>query len=116
MVLDDSKLNYSSSWDIDQLVVSNDTSATTFTNRVVVPIGTTLISTVPTGLPDIPEFDVQFQIANLTRWYYPGSYSTNGTVAGLHAFSVFLQNRGIYITTDIAGTAKYFIWADKVNY
>lgn len=116
MAFDDSKLNYSSQWDIDQLVAANDTSSPTFTNRIAVPAGTSAVVAIPSSLPDYPEYTVQFQISGLSRWYSPGGYSTDGTLAGYHQFSVYVQNRVIYITTDTPGIAKYFIWADKVNY
>jgi hypothetical protein len=110
MTVNNSKLNYYSSWQIDQLVTGNPAP------RVVVPIGVSFLADVPTDLPDVPEFDVQFQIATFQRWYSPGAYSTNGTLAGMHYFNVYIQNRKLYIDTDIAGTARYFMWADKVDY
>lgn len=118
MGIDDSKVNYSSTWDIDQLVIEDDLTTAGFSNRVAVTSGTTLLVQIltGTGLPDIPTFEVQFQVTTLSRWYQEGAFSTDGTLANMHSFSSYLQDGGIYITTDIAGIAKYFIWADKVDY
>lgn len=107
MARDDTKLGYYSGWDIDQLVASA---------IVTVPIGTTAIYTYPANLPTIPVFEVQFRHIGLNRFHQPGTYSTDGTLANSHTFSSFLQAGQIFITTDVAGDAKYFVWSDKVDY
>jgi hypothetical protein len=107
MARDDTKLSYYSGWDIDQLVAKD---------TVAVGAGTTAIFTYPTNLPAVPLFDVQFQPTASTKFYQSGAYSTNGTFAGVHQFSCYVQAGQIFIKTDIAGTAKYFVWSDKVDY
>lgn len=107
MATDDTKLNYSSGWDIDQLVASA---------AVAVSSGTTAIYTIPATLPATPEFEVQFKPAASARYHQAGYYSTDGTLAGGHQFSSYVQGSQVFITTDIAGTARYYVWSDKVDY
>lgn len=107
MARDDIKLGYYSGWDIDQLVSENTVS---------VPIGTTAIFTFPANLPPVPVFDVLFRPIGFAGFYQAGSFSDNGTLAHLHSFSSYVFAGQIYITTDIAGLAKYFVWSDKVDY
>lgn len=105
--VDDSKVNYYSGWDIDQLVASN---------KVVVPSGTSLVVAIPAGLPAVPNYEVQFQLSGFSRWYQAGAFSTDGTLANVHSFNSYVSGGNIYINTTTAGTAKYFIWSDKVDH
>lgn len=107
MARDDTKLGYYSGWDIDQLFIEN---------TVVVPIGTTAIYTIPASLPTIPVFEVLLRVTGFSRFYQAGSFSTDGTLAGLHNFSSYISGGQVFITTNVAGTAKYFVWSDKVDY
>lgn len=107
MSRDDSKLNFYSGWDIDQLVA---------TNTIPISSGTSLVTAVPASLPPIPEYEVQFS-PNGNGWFQQGAWSGDGTLTHLHSFSAYLvPGSGIYITTDISGFARYFIWSDKVDY
>lgn len=107
MSTNNTKLNYDNAWDIDQLI-STDTT--------VVPSGVSVVTAIPPTAMPIPLYEVQFQVSGLSRWYQPGAYSTTGLLANMQSFSAYVQNGNIYINTTIAGTAKYFIWTDKINY
>lgn len=106
MTVDPTKIAYSSSWDIDQLLAST---------TVPVSSGTTSIYTI-TGTVLLPDFKVQFQPTGSTFWYEAGTSSTNGTVAGQFTFSSFINGSAIFIKTTTGGTARYFVWADKFDY
>lgn len=105
MATDNTKLNFLSSWDIDQLVTSGE---------VAVPSGTSFIIAVPSGLPAVPVFEVQLKVNG--RWYQTGHFSTAGTTASQQGFYTYVDSGGIYITSTINGIARYYIWQDKVNY
>lgn len=101
--MDDSKLIFSSSWDIDQLV---DTGTAA--------VGGAGETTIYTFTGDAPVFEVQFKPSGDTRWYSAGMNSTSDTTAGLFYFTPYISGSTIKIHTESAGTARYFIWADKV--
>jgi hypothetical protein len=103
---DDTKLNFYSGWDIDQLYDSKE---------VAVTAGTATVFTIPATLPTIPVFEVQFKPTGDTKWYQSGTYSTNGTLAGLNNFYVHVQSGAVKIVS-AGGTARYFVWTDKVDY
>ena len=107
MIRNDSKLDYSSEWDIDQLLT---------TNSVSVPSGTSSIYTIPATLPAIPVFHVYFRPSGSAKWYESGAYSTSGAYAALQSFYTYVSGNSISINTTVAGTAKYYVWSDKVNY
>lgn len=109
MAVDPTKIAYSSGWDIDQLVTTNTGSPTSIGS------GSTAIYTI-TGTVALPDFKVQFKPTGSTFWFEPGTSSTNGTVAGEFTFSTYISGSSIFITTSTAGTARYFVWADKFNY
>lgn len=106
MTTDNDKLVYDSRWDIDQLVA---------TDTVTVGVGTTAIYTI-TSEVQLPEFEVQFKPTGTTLWRQAGVSSTDGTLGAQTTFSAHISSGVIYINTDTAGTARYFVWADKVNY
>lgn len=106
MARDDTKLNYYSGWDIDQLLTTNSVSVSTGANAVYA---------VPSSNP-IPVFEVQFKPIGSTFWYRPGTSSTNGTVAGEFTVYTYISALTIFINTTVPGTARYFVWSDKVNY
>ncbi|CAB4132579.1 hypothetical protein UFOVP253_37 [uncultured Caudovirales phage] len=103
--LDDTKANYASKWDIDQLFA---------TNTVPVGVGTTAVYTIPGTIPAIPVYEVQLQVGG--KWYQAGGFATSNTIATLQSFSTYISGNQIFITTGVAGTARYFVWTDKVNY
>lgn len=109
MAVDSTKIGYSSTWDIDQLIATNTDNPTS------VASGSTAIYTI-TGSVTLPDFKVQFKPTGSTFWFEPGTSSTNGTVAGEFTFSSYVSGSSIFITTSTAGTARYFVWADKFNY
>lgn len=107
MAVDNSKLNYFSAWDIDQLVASGE---------VAVASGTTILTAVPAGLPAVAVFEVYFKPGSGSRWYRAGIYSTNGALSGQGSFYSIIANKQLYIATTTNGIARYFIWQDKVDY
>lgn len=106
MATDDSKLNYLSTWDIDQLVT---------TDSISVGSGATAIYTITGNVP-IPEFEVQFKPTGSTFWYQMGMSSSSATVATTFMAYSYISGSSIFINAPSAGTARYFVWADKVNY
>jgi hypothetical protein len=105
MSVDDTKLNYLSTWDIDQLIASGTTSVSS---------GITAVYTIPSSSVSLPVYEIQFQ--NSGKWYQTGAYSTNGTLAGLKSFYTYINAGVIYISTTVAGNIRYFVWTDKVDY
>jgi hypothetical protein len=107
MAVDNDKLSYFSAWDIDQLVA---------TAEVAVSAGTTMIYDIPDNLPLIPEWEVQFKPGASTVWFQTGPYSTNPGAGTIDSFSSYVQAGQLYITTSTNGIARYYVWADKVDY
>lgn len=105
--VDDSKTSYYSGWDIDQLVASDS---------VTVPSGATAIFTLPSDLPSLPVFEVLFRLSGFSRFYQAGYFSTDGTIANSHNFSSYISGNQLFINTSDAGTAKYYVWSDKLDY
>lgn len=105
MSIDNTKLNYLSTWDIDQFIA---------TDTIAIGIGITAVYTIPVTSVTLPVYEVQFE--NSGRWYQAGAYSIDGTLAGLFSFYTYISAGAIYIVTTIAGNARYFIWTDKVNH
>lgn len=107
MSADDTKLNYLSTWDIDQLYA---------TNTVVLALVTNPIYTIPADIPGIPVFEVQLKPIGSTKWYQSGSFTLSNTLATQRYFYTYVEAGVLYITTTVIGTARYFVWTDKVNY
>jgi hypothetical protein len=113
MAVDDSKLNYSSEWDIDQLV---------YTGEVAVNVGAgsaTTIFSIPAGLPSLPVFNVQLYSVAVNLWFSPGQNSLIGDFANGFSFYTYLNNGTIYLVPSISLTgqkARYFVWSDKVDH
>jgi len=109
MSVDDSKLAYSSLWEIDQLISTND---------VAVGSGvSTVFSYASLGVATNPVYEVYFKPAGDTKWYKEGAFSTNGSylTTGSTFFS-YTNGNSIVISTSVSGTARYFLWQDKVDY
>lgn len=109
MAVDPTKINYSSEWDIDQLVATNANAPGS------IGAGITSIYTIPPAVP-LPDFKIQFKPTGSAFWFENGTSSTDGTTANLFTFSTYVQGTSIIITTSTAGTLRYFVWADKFNY
>ena len=107
MTVDNTKLQYYSNWDIDQMVASDIKTVGT---------GTTLIYTVPSNSVALPIFEMQFKPTGSFSWYGAGANSTDGTIGSLFTFYSYLQGTGIYSVTTSSGTVRYFIYSDKINY
>lgn len=108
MARDDTKLNYYSGWDIDQLFASNADAP------LAIGAGTTAVYTIPASLPAVPVYEVQLQVGG--RWYQAGMFATANTLASSQSFSTYITGNQIFITSSVAGNARYYIWTDKVNY
>jgi hypothetical protein len=106
VTVDDTKVNYYNGWDIDQLLVSD---------TIAVGAGSTAIYTI-SGVITLPEYEVQFQPTGSTFWYQEGQSSSDGTLANLFTFWSYINGASIFINVPSAGTARYFVWADKFNY
>ena len=117
--VDDSKVFYYSGWDIDQLRLLPS-------NTLVVPIGDTVLfditsATVGPGQPAVPVYEVQFQPTGSSMWYQAGAYSTTGLAANSSSFYTYIQVTSspaaghVHISTLKTGTARWFIWTDKVT-
>jgi hypothetical protein len=105
MSADNTKLNYLSTWDIDQLVA---------TGTIPVGVGATAVYTFSSPLPSLPVFEVQLQIGD--KWYQAGQFATANTLATLQSFYTYINGNQVFINTTVAGTARYFVWSDKVDY
>lgn len=109
MATDNSKLIYNSTWDIDQLIVYN--SGTHVGASPSWGDGTAL--TTFSGNP--PVFELQFKPDGYSSWFPQGanSYDNNN---GFYVSYAYIIGNTIYIYNDIAGTARYWIWSDRINY
>lgn len=106
MTPDDTKLNYISSWDIDQLIAQNSVS--------VAASGDTVLYTIANAsTPNV--FEVMFQPTGSSYWYQAGLSSSDGLNNDI-IFYVYINGSSLTINTLTAGTARYYIWSDKVNY
>lgn len=99
-------LKYLSSWLIDQLLATNETSVSS---------GTTLIYTATSGLTP-PLFSLQFKPSGSNNWYQPGRSATGNTLATGFTFYGYVLNNSVYAVTDRAGIVRHFVWSDKVTY
>lgn len=104
MPTDNTKLNYLSTWDIDKLLVE--------AQETIIGSGTTALYTIPASLPVVPTYEVQFKVSPTTLWCQTGTYGTGGS----DYFSTYVQSGVIYIKTTTAGTARLYVWTDKVDY
>lgn len=102
---ENSKLKYSSSWDIDQLATLQE---------VTVASGTNTIATIPVPVT-YPVFEMQFKPSGSTKWYQMGYNSSNATLAGGFTFYGYVLNGNLYAVCPSAGTVRYFIDTDKVD-
>lgn len=101
------RLKYLTTWDIDQLIASDEVAISGAGS-------TTLLNPCPVPFP---EFMMQFKPSGSTKWYDMGMNSTTNTLAGLAVFYGYLTTgNALVAVTPSAGTVRYFVWADKVNY
>lgn len=111
MAIDDTKISYSNTWDIDQLIATAEVS-----------VGTAAVAIYTFTTANPPYFEVQFKPTGSSKWFQPGTNSTNNLEAGLFSFKVYISGSSIFIDVDggssgiTGGTARYFVWSDKVNY
>jgi len=106
MTVDNTKSEYSSLWDIDQII---DRGTTT------VGSGTTAIHTLSdANYPSTHE--VQFKPTGSTKWYEVGQNATSNTIATLFTFYTYTLGSSLYVVTSSAGTVRHFVWQDKLNY
>lgn len=103
MAVDESKLAYSSDWDIDQLVASDD---------VGIGVGTTTVYTI-SDASDPPTYQVQFQPSGDTKWYNCGANSTDNGVSFFNVLA-YIDGTALRVSATVAGTARYRIWQDGI--
>lgn len=105
MSLDNTNIAFSSTWDIDQIVSTGTTTVSS---------GDSLVAALPSS-PALPVFMLQFQPTGSSYWYQAG---TNITESSTNEFTFYgyIQSATLRINTTKAGTARYFIWTDKLNY
>lgn len=106
MSVDNTKAKYSSMWDIDQQVASGTTSVSS---------GTTAIYTLPSST-EPSTHEVQFKPSGSTKWFDVGTGATSNTVATLFTFYTYTLGSSLYVVTSSAGTIRYYIYQDKINY
>lgn len=104
MTVDSNKIAYYSGWDIDQLLTNTE-----------VAVGSGDTALYSTLIP-LPEYEVQFKPTGSTYWYQAGTASTDGTTTNLFTFYSYITGSSIHIKTTSTGTARYFVWADKIDY
>ena len=103
MAVDKTKLAFNSNNEIDRLVA---------TGTVGVGAGVSQITTFASAsLP--PIFSLQFQPSGSPLWYATGHSDHGGTNIYLHSY---IENAAIMANCSHAGTVRYFVWSDKVNY
>lgn len=107
-MIDEDKLSFSSNWEIDQLVYTNQDSPASAS-------GVTLLRVIDTPVA-LPDFLVQFKPTGSTKWYSAGRNSTDGSSAGFFTFFGYIQSGALYVYSTISGEARYYLWADKVDY
>lgn len=107
MTVDTNKVNYYSGWDIDQLIAQGSVTVGGAGN-------TTLATITNASLPNI--FEVMFQPTGQTSWFQMGTNSTTGALAGLFICYSYMSGTSLIINTSSSGTARYYVWSDKVNY
>lgn len=107
MTVDNTKFNYRSAWDIDQLIAQGS-----------VAVGgagdTTLYTITSSAVPNV--FEVLFQPTGETSWYQAGTSSTSLGAGAIFTFYAYINASSLIIHTGGAGTARYYVWSDKVNY
>lgn len=106
---DDSILLFSTKWDIDQLVATNNVSVPTSGIYKILDFSAL-------DLPIFPVTEVQFQPLGSSQWFTPGLSSTDGTLNNTFTFYFYIQNNSIYVNAGSPGIARYFLWSDKVDY
>ncbi len=104
MAIDDTKLSYSSEWDIDQQVSVTEVSVSS---------GTTAIATIDDAA-DPPMFEVEFKPNSASYYFRMGTNSSDDTVAGLFSAMAYISGTSVYIKTTVAGTARLYIWEDGI--
>jgi hypothetical protein len=100
--MDNTKVLFNSGWLIDEMEASGEMAA---------GVGTTEVYTLPDS-SHLPVFDIQFSPGS-DQWYNVGPLDHTGSINSCHAW---IDAGKIYFSTDIAGTIRYYIWSDKVNY
>lgn len=94
MTLDSTNVAFSTTWEIDQLVATGDVAVS----------GQTAVYTFS---GDIPTFEVYYQPNASNYWYQAGS--SEGF------FKSFISANTLYVTPTNPGTARYYVWSDKVT-
>lgn len=115
---DNTKLNYLSEWDIDQLDASGEVDNITLTASVTLAQFVTL-QTLSLGYP--PVVDGTWQVVGDTVWRQFGDPSFSSFWVNAVPL-LTCNNTGVYLSyTNFNGSAghinvRYYVWADKVTY
>lgn len=104
MAINDSMIQFSSQWEIDQRKASGEMS---------VGSGTTLVYTANTSYP---VYEMQFKPTGSSKWFMPGVNSANNTSASTINFFPYVNGNNIYVSVNASGTIRYYVYTDKVNY
>lgn len=106
MAINNSKLNFLSTWDIDQLVA---------TGEVAVPGNLVSVVAIPAGLPALPVYEVYFKHGSGSKWYQVGQYSTANTTATAANSYSYIQNGQLFVATVTNGIVRYYFWQDRID-
>jgi hypothetical protein len=103
MSVDNTKIAFSSRWEIDQLINSQVITVGSGDTAILVFAG------------DPPVFEVQFQPTGSSVWYSPGLNSTDGTLANTFTWYAYINGTQLHVNCS-GGKIRYFVWGDKVDY
>lgn len=119
-MIDNTKLNYLSEWDIDQLLFPgepNEVDNVSLAGNTFTPTNV-LLKAYNLSFPAV--VDGTFQIVGDTVWRQFGDSTTSGGI-NLETF-ILSTPTGVYLTYynfnsgAIAVNVRYYVWTDKVNY
>lgn len=104
MAINKTKVEFTSQWEIDNLLNS-------VPDKVINANQNTSLYIIP-DVTSLPVFEIMFSPDGL-NWYNVGVYDNNGNINGTHAW---IEGNQIYFFSDAPGTARLYVWSDKVNY
>lgn len=105
MAVDNSKVLFSSNWDIDQ------SSSSSFTTVNISANVDTAVFTFPVG--KMPVFDIQFKPSSESSWYMPG-WNKNAGGTGF-MFSAFASGTTVYARSTLAGSVRYLRYLETIQ-
>lgn len=105
MAVDNSKVLFSSNWDIDQATTNG------FVSQAISANVDTSFYTFSGG--NVPVFDVQFKPSGENNWYLPGQ-NMNAADSGFY-FQAYALGSNLYAKSTIAGTIRYIIYMETIT-